>query len=236
MTRPVDVDDPNTWPEAVCDVVSRWAEQCRGATEYTVDLPLKLGLEASFLELLAGHFLRGYHYTRLLPHEHAMIRNEGLRILSPDLLSNRIEAASTAGEISAHEAMVLSGAHVFASGEHQYREGQVCLVLSRRVFERDPDACLPLLTTWGGEGLYMSAGAVSHKNRLSELGSPVVVTALFKVGSTAPKSNVFPAIHKVFVGASLGLCDVGGDVFYRASIPSKDIERIDSVMLPTAQP
>lgn len=236
MTRPVDVDDPNTWPEAVCDVVSRWAEQCRGATEYTGDLPLELGLETSFLELLAGHFLRGYHYTRLLPHEHAMIRSEGLRILSPDLLSNRIEAASTAGEISVHEAKVLSGAHVFAHGEHKYREGQVCLVLSRRVFERNPDACVPLLTTWGGEGLYMSSGAVSIRKRLSELGSPAVVAALFKVGSTAPESKVFPALHKVFVGASLGLCDVGGEVFYRASIPSTHIEGIDSIMLPTARP
>ena len=59
MTRPVDVDDPNTWPEAVCDVVSRWAEQCRGTTEYTGDLPLEIGLETSFLELLAGRVLRG---------------------------------------------------------------------------------------------------------------------------------------------------------------------------------
>lgn len=187
-SRPVDVDNPETWPEEVRKVASRWAEQCRGKTEYTVDLPLASGLERPFRELLAGHLLRGYHYTRLLPHEHAMILNEGLRILSCELLEERIDTAYRVGAISGHERDAMSKAHVFAQGEQNNREGQVCLVLSRRVFERDPSACLPLLTTWGGEGLYRSSGAESLLNRLAELGAPANVVALFEVGGRAPRS------------------------------------------------
>lgn len=232
MLRPIDVDDPNTWPEKVSNMVSQWAEQFRNSTEYTTDLALALDLEEPFRELLNGHLLRGYHYTRLLPHEHAMVLTEGLRPLSLALLADRIEAAYRAGVISVHEANAISKAHVFADGEQQHRAGQVCLVVSRRVFERDPHACLPLLTTWGGEGLYMSSGAALLRRRLTELGSPAVVVALFEVGARAPRSRVFPSLHKVFVGAALGLTDVGANVFYRAPIPPNRIERIESPTLP----
>lgn len=79
---PVDVDDPTTWPAEVYECVSAWAERCRGTTKYTTDLALPLELAGPFRNLLTGYLHRAYHYTRLLPHERAMVLNAGLRPLS----------------------------------------------------------------------------------------------------------------------------------------------------------
>lgn len=225
--KPVDIDVPGPWPPNIHQAVSEWADKCVGKTRFTNDLPLDLELERSFRQELAGHFLRAYHYTRLLAHERKMIQRLGLRPLTTELLGERIEAARTSGDISADEAARFHQGHVFAAGEQEHREGQVCLVLSERLFERDPDACALLLSSWVGEGLYMSSGSVSFRARLRGIGIPMRVTALIALehGSHA----IYPALHKVFVGSRLGLSDVGADVFYRASIPPHCIESIDEV-------
>ena len=82
MVKPIDIDDPMSWHIGIYKALSRWAEECSRKTKYTNDLPLPLELEAPFRQELAGHFLRAYHYTRLLPHERALVLSQGLRILS----------------------------------------------------------------------------------------------------------------------------------------------------------
>jgi hypothetical protein len=229
----IDIDDAATWPRHIYRIVSTWAAECAGKTSYTNDLPLRIELEAPFREQLASYLLCAYHYTRLLPHERAMIFDHGLRTLSADLLEQRIEAARTVGAISTAEAEYFHKAHVFAAGEQEHREGQVCFVLSERRYERDPGACLPLLNSWGGEGLYRSSYSVPFRARLETLGSPTRVTSLIALADDKNHS-VFPALHKVFVASLLGLHDVGADVYYRASIPPEHVQRIDEVLLLTS--
>jgi hypothetical protein len=224
----IDIDDRTTWPPHVYQIVSKWAEQCAGKTNYTNDLPLRIDLEAPFQKQFEGYLVRAYHYTRLLPHERPMVLSQGLRRLSADLLTERIESARAAGAISAVEAEIFHKTHVFAAGEEEHREGQVCLVLSERLFERDSEACLPLLTSWGGEALYRSSGSVPFRERLKTLGVPTRVVGLLEI-EDASKHKVYPALHRVFVGSFLGLMDVGADVFYRAPVPPEYIERIEEI-------
>jgi hypothetical protein len=224
---PVDIDIPATWPPHIYQAVSVWAAECAGTTRYTNDLPLDLELESPFRRELAGFFLRAYHYTKLLAHEREIIQRQGLRPLTVELLNERIGAARTSGNITADEAERFHKGHVFAAGEQMHREGQVCLVLSGRLFEREPDACLPLLSSWGGEALYMSSGSVLFRPRLREMGTSTRVTALVALDDAS--HAIYPALHKVFVGSLLGLSDVGADVFYRASVPPDYIESIDEI-------
>jgi len=225
---PIDVDNPETWPPQIHYMASAWAKQCAGRTRYTNDLPLALELEAPFRQELAGHLVRAYHYTKLLPHEKQMIQRQGLRMLTASLLEERMEAGVKAGKISSDEARCFRDSHVFAAGEEQHREGQVCLVLSQRLFDRDPGACLPLLESWGGECLYMSSLSVPFRSRLQEIGSPTRVTALLALEDST-KHQIYPSLHKLFVGSLLGLDDLGADVFYRAPIPPEHIEHIEEV-------
>ena len=77
--------------------------------------------------------------------------------------------------------------------------------------------------------MYMSSGTELVSERVKGIGSPTVVVALLKFGRPGPQHSVFPALHKVFVGACLGLADVGAEVFYRAPVPPDYIERIEDV-------
>ena len=61
---------------------------------------------------------------------------------------------------------------------------------------------------------------------ITTLGKPTVVIALLDLGGRGSPHMVFPALHKVFVGAALRLSDVGADVFYKALVPPEHIERI----------
>ena len=225
---PIDVDNPETWPPQIHYMTSAWAKQCAGRTRYTNDLPLALELEVPFRKELAGHLVRAYHYTKLLPHEKQMIQRQGLRMLTASLLDERIEAGVVAGTISPEEASGLRASHVFAAGEEQHREGQICLVLSHRLFKRDPGACLPLLESWGGEGLYMSSLSMPFRSRLEEIGTPTRVTALVAL-EDSNKHQIYPSLHKLFVGSLLRLDYLGADVFYRSPIPPEHIEEMEDV-------
>jgi hypothetical protein len=57
------------------------------------------------------------------------------------------------------------------------------------------------------------------------------VVALIELGGQRSNHLVFPALHRVFVGALLGLLDVGSDVFYRAPVPSEHIESLEEIAL-----
>jgi hypothetical protein len=225
-TAPVDVDDAETWPREIIDIVAQWAEDCRGATEYSSDLPLALEDEPRFRQLLSGRLVRAYHCTRLFPHEVGLVREVGLRPLSPALLSDRIDAAEAAGAISTVEAENLRAAHVFATGERGYRANKVCLILSRRMFRDSLGGCLPLLTTWGGEGIYMSSKGVRLRPWLESLGTPTVVVAHLDLSDNAAGHRTFPPLHNVFVGAALDLPHVGADVLYMSPVLPEHIERI----------
>jgi len=149
------------------------------------------------------------------------------------LLSDRIEAARTAGEVSDVDAERLHAAHVFAVGEEGCRKGKICLVLSKRHFEREPYGFLRLLTTWGGEGIYASSRAVPLREQLMKMGKPSVVVALIDLGRLNSDDLFFPPLQNVFAGSLLGLEDAcKAETHYSAPIPREHIVNIEDIQLP----
>jgi hypothetical protein len=217
----IDIDDISTWPQSILDRTKQWAKKYRGSTKYASDLPIPLELESEFRELLGENLLRAYHCTRLLPHEVQLIKLNGLRMLSMGLIQDRIQAAQKANAISEEEAQLISKSNVFCTGEQKHRENQVCLVLSKTVFKNHPSDCEPLLTNWGGEGIYNTSNSKSLSDRVCSLGKPTIVVALINPNEPL---HAFPSLHKVFLGAALGFKDIAADIFYRASISPNHIE------------
>ena len=74
--------------------------------------------------------------------------------------------------------------------------------------------------------MYMSSKAFGLRERFKRLGKPTVVIALLDIGGRDSPHMVFPALHKVFVGAALYLSDVSADIFYKAPVLPEHIERI----------
>lgn len=225
IERIIDIDERATWPTDLSVQIDAWAAQFGGTTEYTNDLPLPLEYEDRIRDLLTGgRLLRTYHCTRLLPHEVQMVLKQGLRPLSSNLMRDRIDAARAEGFLAKAEANEMHNGHVFAAGEAQYRKDRVCLILSRSIFHESPYSVEPLLSSWGGEALSMSSTAVSLQDRLKNLGSPCVVTAMIDVGGKNSTHRFYPSLHKAFVGAALGLLDFSADIHFFDRIGPDQIE------------
>lgn len=151
MPHIVDVDNQDTWPTAISEWVHTWADRLKGTTEHTSELEVDFEEDENFRKLFAGSLLRTYHCTRLLEYEVQMIRDQGLRMTTENLVGERITRALTHGAISDEVAETLRQHHLFAINESDHRDEQVCLILSRRAFDYDAHGVEPLLGTWGGE-------------------------------------------------------------------------------------
>jgi hypothetical protein len=95
----VDVDDQSTWSRIVAERVAGLSARLKGTTEFTSDLRISWEEEGEFRSLLEGNLVRAYHCTRQLDHEVEMIREQGLRMLTEQLLVDRVNALWRTGTI-----------------------------------------------------------------------------------------------------------------------------------------
>lgn len=217
----IEIEDPTTWPK---DVV-KWAESfngLRGSTEHPGDLGVHLDRENEFRALLTGHKVLAFHCTRLLEHEAAGIRGQGLRLLTADLLEDRIGQAYASGDLDAEQRRRLSDGHAFARKDsygveqRASREGQCCFVLGRTAFDDNPSGCAPLLSSWGGEAIYrMGVGELT-------LGRPSLVVAGIPLDIPLRGLYTAPSLGQAFVAAAFGMRPQA-DIHLRVAIPSVDI-------------
>lgn len=226
----IDIDRPDTWPAAVREETARMAEQLVGTTKHTGDLELPNGYDDEFRQLLAGHRLRAYHATRLLPHEIHDVRDRGLDVLTVDLVDRRLTGLHASGVVTDDDLEDLRASTVFALDEYQNRHNQICLFLGQDSFSHQ-GGLWRLLETWGGEAIF---SGIEHKpdllSSLRSAGRPaVVVVQLEGLESGWRTHAVYPELPKNFIAKLLELDGRGADVFYQAAIPSN---RIEDVWLP----
>ena len=77
----------------------------------------------------------------------------------------------------------------------------------------------PLLTTWGGEGIYMAKGGHSIRETLRGLGTPTIVVVDVDLGPDPHVHGIYPDLWKLFVVRLLGREPLGADLLYKASVP-----------------
>jgi hypothetical protein len=103
------------------------------------------------------------------------VRERGLRPHSLELIKHRIDAAYENFYISAVEREQLHQAHVFVEGKAESRASKVSLFIGERVLRERVGRIAPLLGTWGGEGIDMSAAGYAMRQQLEGLGRPAIV-------------------------------------------------------------
>jgi hypothetical protein len=216
----VDPDDRRTWPRAVTEWVTERADRLRGTAEDALGLRLPLEEENDFRALFAGTKVRAYHATRLLECEVAMIREQGLRPLTAELVEERIACAFAAGAISDVYRDRLYKSHVFARGSEQQRglrQNEISLYIGRGALDAFGH---PQLSIWGGEAIYMF-GPKEEWHLLESLGCPAIVVAAIALSAEV---RVRATLGKIFVGLELGLKSAfGGVEKYRPAIAAEDI-------------
>jgi hypothetical protein len=216
----IDLDMPATWPSAVMDWARSYADQLRGSTTLTPDLDVPLEVEDEFRLLLGGHGVLAFHCTRLLDHEVRAIRRHGLRMLTRELIQERIAGARSRNCMTDGQQNALLTRNVFARQEAHGREGQVCLVCGRAAFSEPGNGCEPLLGGWGGEGL--NGGPFGNPWDLG-IGAPALVVARVDLSVSHRISPTFPDLSKLFIGTLLGTDLTWGDVFLRSAVSPGDV-------------
>lgn len=175
----IDPDDLDTWPDALREALEPYA------ADVPIDTPtaeLSVPLDDSYVtELLDGRPMRAYHCTRLLPHEVAGVRRDGLRALSRDHADGRIAAALDAGALSSADAARVLAATLYATDDGEWgsatehRDGRVFGVVGSTQFRERPHGFDSLLSTWGGEAVYFPSERTPLAATLRALGRPSVV-------------------------------------------------------------
>lgn len=214
----VDVDRPETWPEAT----RRWTADRADRLDagHTCDLPGWLDEKEDDLRAtFGGRKLLAYHCTRLLPHELDSIRVQGLRLLDKALVQDRIAAAIEHGLSATARAHAETG-NIYAIKNLDHREHQVCFVIGRSTLDEHHSGCAPLLDHWGGEAI---RGGPADSPALAGVGTATIVVARLNLTSSWRRSVTFPSLAKIFVGTLLGTEDRGADVFYRDPVPPQDV-------------
>lgn len=160
----IDLASPATWPRDVHDAVSAVADEVRDQQEVRPDFPacdLRLHdyefagvAEERVRRAIGDRLLQAYHATRLLPHEEAMIRSEGLLVLSDDLRDRKLAEA-----VNAHPDLIdergadllrRSGPLTWGGG---VRRGLAWVVAPFYITEDDVSGLRPLMERWGGEAI-----------------------------------------------------------------------------------
>jgi hypothetical protein len=217
-TAAVDVEDPTTWPEPVHGWARQWSDRPHLSLDpVPVDL---LEREPELRGLLVGHKVRAYHCTRLLEHEVADIRDQGLRKLTPDLIADRITAAHAADAIDDDLRDRLSSRNALEWENAANREGRVCVVLSRNTFDNHASSAAPLLEIWGGEGIYFAWDQSPTEEDLKQIGSPAIVVCQLDVSD--PERAWCYSLGDPFVSRLHG-DHPEGELHYESDVPSEDI-------------
>lgn len=219
MDSLVDADHPDTWPQNVMAWVRDVSEILKGSTPHTSDLILPNDDdEDQFRSLFSGRLVRAYHATRLLPHEVAGIRRDGLRPLSEEMLRDRLAAAQHAGYLAPSEVKELFAGQ---TARESNRAGQVCLFLSEEPMGDKWSGLWNLLSMWGGEAIY--GDNISLRDRLRTLGVPTIVVAAVDLSPGWQTHQVWPGLAVAFIGRFLELDAGGASIHYNAPIPPEHV-------------
>jgi hypothetical protein len=222
----VDLDRPSTWPEDLLEAVESLIQRLSSRSRYPLDLRAPDSAVEAFDRVLFGYPIRALHATRLLEHEVDLIRTQGLRLATAELVRDRIEAAYVAGYVTDADRDTLHEAHVFTLNETAGRKDQVCLFVSTVPLTSDIGAIAELVGTWGGEILYRSSRSGALPTRLKTLGQPAIVEVTVDLKDEGRKPYFAPDLWKLFVGKRLRLARSTGDVHLYAPVPPSAIVRI----------
>jgi hypothetical protein len=194
----IDAESEKTWPRQLLDVLSAHGAQV--ATYHATRAQIDRAAEADFVlrinrpvnpdkeswetvlriaaQAVSGQSLLGFHATRLTAIEQSSVRKSGLRVLSEELLLERLAASYAVGQLSDAVAARLRGRH---QARDDNRSGMIWFSFTRDPL-RDESAVGRLFRSWGGEALYNSHESNAETGpALIAIGQPCIVLAAVPV-------------------------------------------------------
>ena len=129
-------------------------------------------------DMLASHRIVAYHCSRLTKEEIVNIKQEGLRILTSDLVNKKLDQCLSHGYLKQAEyERIKNSPHLSESLNDQLdsRTGKIHFCASRTTL-RDDNAVFRYFRSWGGEALYRGHEQDSRlAHVLGRIGVPCIV-------------------------------------------------------------
>lgn len=226
----VDIGSPDAWPEALRAEVDAIAGELTDSrlieSEFAADL-WRLdpdgALEARLGAVLDGHQIACYHATRLLPHEVDAIIRHGMRVLSDELLRDKVRGAVRHHpdliDDATAESMTTMGPLTW-QGTRDGRVGRLWVVAPFAMFaEHGLSGFGGLLGSWGGEALgWLSNESPSVAEAAARLtaASTATIVAMAVDATTLRTRPLWP----ILVGLHLDLIGPGQEWAVTEDVPA----------------
>lgn len=213
----VDIDDQATWPEEVVAFIKEKSE----SINLNENPSMSIGDE-TLLPLLNTSYLLLYHATRLLPHEKEDILENGLQILTGELVAKKIREAVSYGYLTARVGEELLCGSTLRISPEEKRANRICFVVGKSPIEKEDPNLSDLFDIWGGESINYTDAGLKHMSLLKRIGEPVVVKTLLPSTTRSPIPTA-PELTVSFIKAFKGEDSSGELHLENESIPSKYI-------------
>lgn len=212
----IDVDDPTTWPSEVRAIVDEYAGAIVSWSEYSpggassdfARMDLSGTMELEFRDAIGAQPVMLFHATRLLEHEIAAIRTDGLAPLDEEVRAERIQqaAARVPGALSEPEVeLLMASGPLHWDHPQRMRLGQSWFVTRTVLTDSGLDE---IFSRWGGEAISWAAHGADDDarrceaiiDRLSAISHPAVVIVAVDARRVVSWKSLWPP----FVGRLLG--------------------------------
>jgi len=134
----------------------------------------KADIEAQIAELVAHHYLRCFHYSRMCDAEVGILKEIGIVPASPKFLEERLARLVTSGDLPEEMAREIGARSTLRfEGRYPHRNGLYWVTVWP--LPVDHEGVVDLLASWGGESAYFALENKAIADRLAAIGAPRVV-------------------------------------------------------------
>ena len=155
--------------------------------------------------------IRAWHFTRLTDGEVAWLRESGLQPMNLELIGQRLDRLTAAGDVEAPFAAQLYAASPYHQDELGSRNGKIWLTTDP--FPIDDSGVRELLSDWGGESLSFTHREGAVKDRLQQIGRSRILEVALPLATTTRAYCVAGAVLEIYACAlgcerNGGSCDL----------------------------
>jgi len=163
-----------------------------------LDLAYKNFFETELLTLVKMYDIFAWHYTRLTVTEIYALQSHGMKISNSDFLFERLSTLETTGVLSSNDtAEILKNSPLSNHNQKRVREGKV--YFSSQPLPIDYDGITPFLSTWGGEVTFFWLKNFELKEKLGNIGRPIVIKAAVPLTHTNSDYSAAEAITSFYL-------------------------------------
>jgi len=176
MPHHIDIEDPRTWPDTLVKVMSEnknlfvayHSEEKRldklGREDFMLRIRRPPNLHKdqynkvieTIVGILEKENIVGYHCTRLLDHEINNIKNVGMRMLTRELVTERLQSALDLGLLSTEQHSYISNSEILNDSLDDKMGKRTDYIWFNPNLStlREGDGVFRFFQSWGGEAVY----------------------------------------------------------------------------------